>query len=70
VNEIWIKFYFDFVSIGNEIGCNQIWMRNKFELEPDRHYRIKKLSFTQNKDPQISGANIDNLSRPGVVWLL
>lgn len=42
-------------------------MRNKFELEPDRHYRIKKLSFTQNKDPQISGANIDNLSRPGVV---
>ena len=31
-NEIWIEFYFDVVSIGNEIGYSQIWMGDKFEL--------------------------------------
>jgi hypothetical protein len=39
-NEIWIEFYFDVVSIGNEIGYSQIWMGDKFELQPDIHYKI------------------------------
>jgi hypothetical protein len=29
-NEICLKFYFDIVSIGNKIGCSQIWMRDNF----------------------------------------